>query len=174
MQIDRLTDQTIEIYLQIARAATSSSDPVLSIKMLNAAYDQIKNTYQKPEPKTLANLAEMLLLNKSKTRAEEIYSLALRACKQSRIKDNWLQARICDGLTEIYARQWQFEKAEKNCRQAIKNLSAIEEIDPALLSSRLRKLALLNLQRGKGDKARELFQQAQSGMSVVLQTRPDA
>ncbi len=157
MHIKPLPDQSIEIYLQVAKTASAANDSVMTLKMLNAAYEQISYACRKPGAKTLTNLAEMLLIHCKKTEAEEVYLLALKICKQSAHNDDWLLARICDGLTEIYASQSHFEKARKKCQQAIKILSAIPEVDPVLLSSRVRKLAWLNLNQGNAGKAIELL-----------------
>ena len=166
MQAERITDRSIEIYLQIAHSARSSNDKALTDKMLIAAYEQVKHSENKPLAKTLTNLAELLLLAKKVSPAEEMYNLAFKICKRSNIANNWLLARIFDGLAEIYASRSDFEKARKKCEQAIKILSSLPEFDSALLSSRMRKLALLNLQQGQAERARELCENARLGLTT--------
>lgn len=166
MQAERITDRSIEIYLQIAHSARSSNDKTLTNKMLIAAYEQVKNSDNKPLAKTLTNLAELLLLNKNVSPAEEMYNLAFKICKQSNTANNWLLARIFDGLAEVYCSRSDFEKARKKCEQAIKIISSIPDFDPALLRSRLRKLALLTLQQGQAERARELCENARVGLTT--------
>ena len=161
MNRDQLIDRTINIYLQIAEAARFSKDFALSTSMLLAAYDQVQNFSQKVDKKTLTKLAELLAMQELTKQAEKIFCCALKDEKEN-ISDSWLLARIYDGLTEVYIRQAEFEKARKKCEQAIRILTKLPGFDPTLLSSRQRKLALINLHQGHNEKAHELCRQAET------------
>lgn len=160
MNRDYIRDKTINIYLQIAKTAQISEDFTLSNAMLLAAYNQAKIFSPEIGLKILINLAELLVMGKLTKQAEEIFNLALKTNDES---DNhiWLRAKIYDGLSEIHIRHSNFEKARKACEQAISILVKLPGFDPVLLSSKKRKLALINLHQGNNDQAHKLFQQAQ-------------
>lgn len=165
MKQNIITSRTISIYLQIAETARFSNDRALSNSMVLAAYEQVAICSQMIDVKTidlkmLTKLAEYLMLEKLTRHAEEIFNLTLKNLKDSS-DEIWLRARIYDGLSEVYIRHSEFEKARKKCEQAIRILAKLPGFDPVILSSRKRKLALLNLQQGHNEKAHELFKQAQ-------------
>jgi tetratricopeptide (TPR) repeat protein len=171
MNAQQITDQTIEIYLQIATTACKSNNHDVAAQMLTAAFDHVHTVCAIPNATTLTNLAELLITCKRGAQAEEVYNLALRTYKISSsgnsktsdsTRNDWLLARIYDGLSEIYASRFQFEKAKKKCEQAIKIMSLIPGFDLAIVSSRVRRLAMLNFQHGNKDKAAELLRQSNS------------
>lgn len=160
MNRDHLTERTINIYLQVAETARFSKELSLSHSMLLAAFDQVNSFSRLVDQKILTKLAELLVMEKFDTQAEVIFAIALKNSASSS-DDSWLRARIYDGLSEVYIRQANFEKARKKCEQALRIVAKLPGVDPALLSSRKRKLALINLFQGHNNKAHELFQEAE-------------
>lgn len=166
MNRNLITERTISIYLQIAETARVSHDYALSNSMVQAAYEQVANCSPIIDATTidlkmLTKLAEFLLLEKLTRHAEEIFNLALKNLRKSS-DESWLRAKIYDGLSEVYVKHYEFEKARKKCEQAIRILAELPGFDPAVLSSRRRKLALINLQQGHNEKAHQLFKLAQT------------
>lgn len=152
---DRLAERTIDIYLQIAETARLSGESNMVDCMLLAAYEEIAKSDFAVAIKAQTRLAELLTIQNHLTKAEEIFTLALKnATKNS--ADIWLQARIHDGLAEVYIRLSDLHRARRKCQQAIRIISKITGCDPSLLLSRKRKLALINMLLGHDVGAEEV------------------
>jgi|694.fasta_scaffold131707_1 hypothetical protein len=151
-----IAERTIAIYLEVAESAQSTADSSLAASMLTAAYEQINETRQSIDPKTLTKLGELLVLQNTTKKSEEIFNMALQSAKHGQ-KDDWLQARILDGLTEVYMRLFQLENARKRCEQAIRIITKLPNIDPSFITSRKRKLALINLLQGEHHRAQNIL-----------------
>lgn len=152
---DRVAERTIDIYLQIAETARLSGESNLVDCMLLAAYEEIAKSDFAVAIKAQTRLAELLTIQNHLTKAEEIFTLALKnATKNS--ADIWLQARIHDGLAEVYIRLSDLHRARRKCQQAIRIIGKITGCDPSLLLSRKRKLALINMLLGHDVGAEEV------------------
>lgn len=138
-----VSERTIDIYLQIAETASRCADFRLSQSMLLAAYEQVHLSSQPVDLKTLTKLAEFLLMAKLTNQAEEMFNIALKKIVRSS-QDNWLRARIYDGLAEVHFLHCHFDKARKKFELAIKIMTALPQVDPLLIGARRRKLTLLN------------------------------
>lgn len=155
MNKSRFPDRTITIYLQIAETAILCQDPSLSQSMLLAAYEQANDFSQPVDLKTLTRLAEFLVMAKLTKQAEEIFNVVLKKIEKN-CDDNWLKARIYDGLAEVHFVNCHFDKARKKFAQVLKILTTLPHVDPLMVVARQRKLQLLNLRQENIEKKTRL------------------
>ncbi len=148
MKATLLTERTLEIYLNIAENATSSRDFDLAKSMLRAACDHLNEIFQPVGIKILVRIAELLAVHNINEQAESIFTRALRESR-TQSTEEWLLARIYDGLSEIHMRQSNLKMARKRCEQALRLIGKQAECGNDLLASRKRKLALINLLQGQ-------------------------
>lgn len=148
MKAALLTERTLEIYLNIAENATSSRDFDLAKTMLRAACDYLTETVQPVGIKFLVRIAELLAVHNINEQAESMFTRALQETR-TRSTDDWLLARIYDGLSEIHIRQSNLKMARKRCEQALRLIGKQAECSVDLLTSRRRRLALINLLQGQ-------------------------
>ena len=154
------SDEILDIYLQVAQTAIQTRDRGTCQKMLQAAYSNTKHMTQKPSAGKLSTLGDLLLLSNEIRMAEEIYNLAISCLRCADPGHRWLQAKICDGLSEIYALRSEHIKARKACQRTVHILEKTPSIDPELLASRMRKLAWIHMQDGTEQKAIDLVERA--------------
>ena len=152
------SDDILDIYLQVAQSAMQSNDLSTCQKMLQAAYSSIRLLSQKPSAGKLSSLGDLLLLTNEIRMAEEIYNLAISCLRCADPGHRWLQAKICDGLSEIYALRSEHIKARKACQRTVRILEDTPSVDPELLASRMKKLAWIHLQDGSDQKAMDLLE----------------
>jgi hypothetical protein len=148
MQENPLAERTIKIYLDVAETATSIQNEILAKTMLMAAYEHLSETSQTIGIKVQVRIAELLVVQNMTRQAEAVFIQSLAEMKRQ-CADSWLQARVYDGLSEIYMRQSQLKLARKRCEQAIRIISKVPQLDLDILSSRRRKLALIRLLQGE-------------------------
>lgn len=153
---NHLPERTIEIYLQIAESARLSADCALTEKMLLAAHKQIVATDCTITARSLTRLAELLTMQNRLFEAEETFNRALKNVPGDNT-NIWLLARIHDGLTEVYIRLSDLQKARKKCQKALRLLSKMTGCEATLLLSRKRKLLLLTLLLGHRVNSEEIL-----------------
>lgn len=159
MQAHTIYNQTIAIYLDVARTAMQH-DSSLASKMLTAAFIEVRETRHSNDLGIVVGLGELLVISDMLDQAEAIFNIALKISNSSIGGKDWLRARIYDGLAEVYVSQGKFEKAKRKCEQALKVISEIANVDRSIVASRIRRLALLNFKSGDNEKAAALLQDA--------------
>ncbi len=157
---DVSSDEILDIYIQVAQSAAQSKDSATCQKMLQAACSTIHGLTQKPSARCLASLGDLLLSNNEMRMAEEVYNLAIGSLRCSEAGHRWVQAKICDGLSEIYALRSEHIKARKACQRTVRILEETPSTNPELLASRMKKLARLHLKDGNERKAVDLVERA--------------
>ena len=158
-------EQSVEIYLQVARTAAETGNESLASSMCLAAYRRFKASPKLFSAKLLANLADRLLLSRQIDEAEEAYNQALDDLRRNGQKNLWLMARIFDGLTAIHVSKGETGKALRTCQSTVSNLRKMQNINKSLMASRIKKLAWLSAESGETLMAAHLCREANSLIS---------
>jgi hypothetical protein len=155
-------EQSVEIYLQVARTASQTGNESLSSSMSLAAYRRFKASPKLFSAKLLANLADRLLLNGQIDQAEEAYNQAIDDLRRNGPKSCWLMARIFDGLTTIHISKGETGKALQTCHFTVSFLRKTPNVNKSLMAARIKKLAWLKVGNGETLIAADLCREANS------------
>jgi tetratricopeptide (TPR) repeat protein len=155
-------EQSVEIYLQVARTAADTGNEALSLRMCLAAHRRVCASPKLFSAKLFANIAELLLLNGQIDQAEQAYELAFKSQRKNGQINCWLTARICDGLTTIYISKAESEKALRACRLTVTILRKMPNVKKSLMVARVKRLAWLTAESGETLQAAALCREAAS------------